>query len=419
MEARSRAVALAERESNDDGPARHSPWRAALWRSGFRPFFLAGALYGPFALWIWMGGYLGVWRAPWVVREPWWHGHEMVFGFYAAIISGLLLTALPSWAGIREHAGRTLALLLVVWLAGRAVMLLASSLPWPIVAAIDSAALIALPGVLAPGLLRARQRKFAIVLPVLAALAAVNLLFHASHARGDGDAALRSLVAAVAIVVVLYSLVAGFMTPVFTNNALRDQRDARRVLRSTRIDVAAHVLAVAFALTQALAMPASIAAVVAATACVVHAARLALWRGWRVRGNPLVIAMHVGYAWLVVAFGLAALGALGAGIGARAWLHAVTIGAIGMMMLALMPRVALRHTGRALVLARAMSASYVAMSAAAVLRLAYGFGGATTLLVVAALAWSACFVTYAIVYGPILVRPSVPRASPPANPPFP
>ena len=114
MEARSRAVALAERESNDDGPARHSPWRAALWRSGFRPFFLAGALYGPFALWIWMGGYLGVWRAPWVVREPWWHGHEMVFGFTLAVIVGFLFTAGRNWANQPTPTGWKLAALAVM-----------------------------------------------------------------------------------------------------------------------------------------------------------------------------------------------------------------------------------------------------------------------------------------------------------------
>jgi uncharacterized protein involved in response to NO len=359
----------------------------ALWRSGFRPFFLLGALFGPLALAAWYGSYIGAWSAPGPLAL--WHGHEMVFGFLVAIISGLLLTALPSWAGVPDQEGASLALLVGAWLAGRAAMACAGFLHYGVVAAVDTAALALLVAVLAPGLWRVPQRKFLIVLPVLAALAA-----------------------AVGLIVVLYSLVGGFMTPVFTNNALREQACAHRARRSTRLDVLAHALAIAFAITHAFTGPPVVAGGVALAASIVHAARLAGWQGFRVRGNALVVGMHLGYAWLVTTFAIAALADFRLAFGPRDWIHAATIGAFGTMMLALMPRVSLRHTGRALGLARGLLPTYAAMALAALLRLAFGaMPRAQWTLAAAAMLWAACFLVYVAVYGRMLVRPSLPRSA--------
>ena len=185
----------------------------------------------------------------------------------------------------------------------------------------------------------------------------------------------------------------------------------RMAWRGCRARVATDV-AIAFAVTQVVTVPARVAGAAAAVACAVHAMRLVLWRGWRVRGHPLVSAMHAGYAWLVVAFGLEAFSSLTGNGWPRAWLHAFTVGAAGTMMLALMPRVALRHTGRALANARFVAASCIAMSLAATLRLAFGVAGAPAWTgVVAAGLWAACFAGYAVVYAPMLVQPSLPRTA--------
>jgi uncharacterized protein involved in response to NO len=382
----------------------------ALWRSGFRPFFLLGALFGPLALAAWYGSYIGAWSAPGPLAL--WHGHEMVFGFLVAIISGLLLTALPSWAGVPEQEGASLALLVGAWLAGRAAMACAGFLHYGVVAAVDTAALALLVAVLAPGLWRVPQRKFLIVLPVLAALAAANLAFHVAVAARDLERSDRALAAAVGLIVVLYSLVGGFMTPVFTNNALREQACAHRAWRSTRLDVLAHALAIAFAITHAFTGPPVVAGWVALAASIVHAARLAGWQGFRVRGNALVVGMHLGYAWLVATFAIAALADFRLAFGPRDWIHAATIGAFGTMMLALMPRVSLRHTGRALGLARGLLPTYAAMALAALLRLASGaMPRAQWTLAAAAMLWAACFLVYVAVYGRMLVRPSLPRSA--------
>ena len=385
---------------------------APLWRSGFRPFFLAGALFGPLALAAWYGAQAGAWSAP--GPPALWHGHEMVFGFLAAIISGLLLTALPSWAGVQEIAGRNLALLVGVWAAGRVAMACASILPYSVVAATDVAALPLLASLLASGLWRVPQRKFLVVVPVLAALATANFVFHAAIAGRDAELAARALAAAVGVIVVLFSLVGGFMTPVFTNNALRERSSAHRAWRSTRLDAAAHATAIAFATAHAFAISRPVAAVIAAAACAVHAVRLVGWQGYRARHDKLVLGMHVGYAWLVAAFAIGAMADTGLAFGTRDWIHAATIGAFGTMMLALMPRVSLRHTGRALSQARGLVPAYVAMALAALLRLAYGaWPGETWTVAAAAAFWAACFAAYLVVYGPMLLQPSLPRSPAP------
>ncbi len=392
---------------------RRPPFAGALWASGFRAFFLFGTLYGLVAMGAWFAAHSGAWTLPATGPGPGlWHGHEMVFGFATAIICGLLLTALPSWAGVRELIGRELALLAALWLAGRAAVWLWAVLPMVLVAAIDSSLLFVLAAMLAPGLLRVSDRKFLVVLPVLVALGACNLAYYAALAAGPAVDASRALDAAVGTIVVLYSLVGGFMTPIFTENALRERGLDLRVGRSRAVELAAHASAVGFAIVVAVEVPPPLAIGVALTAFVAHALRLAGWRGWRVSGTPLVLGMHVGYLWLVVAFGLHAGAELGPGIAPRAWLHAVTIGAVGMMMLALMPRVALRHTGRALALHPALAVAYVAMSVATLLRLAVAIAGwGSWAIATAAGLWAAAFAAYLAIHGPMLVRPSLPRST--------
>jgi uncharacterized protein involved in response to NO len=98
--------------------------------SAFRPFYLLGALYAPLLTAAWLGAYLGLWDVP-SVGTPLrlWHGHEMLFGLAAAIIVGIVLTALPSWAGTEEIRGGRLALLVLIWLAGRLAFWAAPWLP--------------------------------------------------------------------------------------------------------------------------------------------------------------------------------------------------------------------------------------------------------------------------------------------------
>jgi uncharacterized protein involved in response to NO len=393
-----------------------------LWASGFRPFFLLGAVYGLVALGAVLPSLLGATMpSPLGERDAAalaslarvWHGHEMIFGFAAAIICGLLLTALPSWAGVPEQVRGRLAFLAMTWLAGRLAICLVPLLPPALVAVADVATLVALTVMLAPGLLAAADKRFLAVLPVLLALAATNLAFHWQLAAGTPVGVSRALDAAVAVVAILFSLTGGFMTPVFTRNAMAEIGAADRVREHRLVEWAAHASVVGFALVVTLAASARTIAGFAIVACVVHSLRLAGWRGYAVRGNAMVFAMHVAYAWFVITFALVAASAMEFGVAPRAWIHAFTIGAVGTMMLALMPRVSLRHTGRPLALVSLMTATYPAMTVAALLRLGAATAGwGTWAIGAAALLWVLCFAAYLTIYGPMLVRASLPRSPP-------
>lgn len=392
-------------------PTDSHTFAAPLWSSAFRPFYLLGSLYGLLFVAVWLGAYLGVWRAPAPgMALALWHGHEMLFGFSAAIITGIVLTALPSWAKTVEIHGARLALLVALWLLGRVAFWGASWLsPWWVLL-LDGALFPALFAMLAPQLLGARNRWYLLLLPILAALAGANAVFHYAAMSADVALGARALRAAVYAIVVLYVIKGGVLTPIFTGNALREQGRGEQASFVLGLEVAAVACVVALAALDVGGAPAAWVGSAAALCALVHGVRTARWRGWRVANVTLVLLMHLGFAWLVFAFVLKALAELTGAVPEPAWLHAFTVGSLGMMMLGLMLRVSLRHTGRVLVVSRAMGITCVLMFAAALLRLAatvHALGAGVVAL--AALAWMAPFAIYWAGHAAILVRPSQPR----------
>jgi uncharacterized protein involved in response to NO len=131
---------------------------------------------------------------------------------------------------------------------------------------------------------------------------------------------------------------------------------------------------------------------------------------------PLLLVMHLGFAWLVLAFALKAAAELSGVVPEAAWLHAFTVGSLGLMMLGLMTRVSLRHTGRPLVVPRSMLAAYALVFVAALLRLTatvHGLGPAVIAL--AAALWAAAFALYFLRFRRSLLAPSLPRPSQPGG----
>lgn len=381
-----------------------------LWRSGFRPFYLLGALYAPLlalggagalAGWVDLQGRLGV---------VLWHGHEMVFGFATAIVVGTLLTALPSWGGTPEIKGPALLGLTLAWLAGRVAFWGSPWLPAPLVAAVDLLLFPALAGLLTPGLWRAANRWYLLLLPILLALAAANLAYHLGRQQGDAALSELALRGGVWSLVVLFTLKGGVLTPIFTGNALRALGRGEQARFLFPLEAAALMLLVALAAADLAGAPGGLRAALALACVAVHALRVARWRGWRVADQPLLPSMHLAFAWLLVALLLKAAADGPGWVPGSAWLHAFTVGALGLMMLGLMTRVSLRHTGRALHAPLPMRLAAAVLFVAAMLRLAatvHGLGDAVVAL--SAALWAAAFVVYLLRFGVVLVAPSLPR----------
>jgi uncharacterized protein involved in response to NO len=379
---------------------------APLWASPFRPFCALGMAYGIALMATWLAARAGFEALPAGMLAPQlWHGHEMLFGFAAAIICATVLTALPGWARTPEIHGAPLAALVALWLAGRVTFWAIGALPPWLVVAADGSLYVALLGILAPQLLRAPNRYYLLLLVVLAGMLAGDVLF----LTGRAETGLKGAVYSIAL---LFALKGGVFAPVFTGNYLRATgrgAQARFLLPLEFAAIGAILLLAALDLGGA---PQRWVAAAALCAFALHAVRLARWQGWKVRDVPLLWTMHAGYAWMVVAFLLLGLGELGVAAAARAWLHAFTVGALGSMMLGVMTRVALRHTGRPLVLPAAIVGAYFLVHAAALLRVGAALAGIDGPWIVAAgLAWIAAFAIYLGCFGAILLSPSLPRAA--------
>ena len=382
-----------------------------LLSSAFRPFYLLGALYAPLLAAGAAGAFVGLVDLHGSGGPLLWHGHEMLFGFATAIVLGTLLTALPSWAGMPELRGTPVAVLAAAWLVGRIAFWAAPWLPAPLVALADLLLWPLLLALLARPLWRVPQRLYRLLLPVLLALALANLTYHAAQRAGDVAGAERALRAAVWTLVLLYSLVGGLLTPIFTGSALRQLGCGDELRLHMPLEALALALLLALAAADLAAAPPRLAGALAAACALVHGLRVARWRGWRVADQPLLLSMHLGFAWLLLAFVLKALADIGGWVPAAAWLHAFTVGALGLLMLGLMTRVALRHTGRPLVVPRLLYAAGASLFVAAAARLAATLHGADARLVaLAALLWAAAFAAYALQFAAALIAPSRPRA---------
>ena len=377
-------------------------------RGGFRPFFFGGSAWAVVALILWLTTLAGGMTLPTHFDPLAWHRHEMLFGFVGAIVAGFLLTAIPNWTGRLPIAGPPLAALFALWAAARIAILFSDVTGAAVAAAIDTGFYLVLAALAAREVLSARNRNFPIVGMVFL-LGLTAALDHASMAGliDDADLGVRG---AIALVVMMISLVGGRIVPSFTRNWLQKQGQKRSLpTQPNRIDLL--VLAVsAVALISWIASPFSLfAGGLLLAAAAAQMARLARWSGLRAVRDPLVFILHVGYAWIPV--GLALLGAsvLGADMPRSAAIHALTGGAMGTMILAVMTRATLGHTGRELRANAQTVFLYVLVSIGAALRVAAPLGLVDYRIGMeaSAVAWIGAFIIFLGVYGPILFRPRI------------
>jgi uncharacterized protein involved in response to NO len=379
----------------------------ALWGRAFRPFFLGAGAYAALVVPLWVAMWLGFLAPPTWLDPPGWHGHELLFGFIAAAIAGFLLTAAPVWSGGPVLCGRPLAALLALWVAGRAAMLAAGSLPPALVAAVDGAFLPAVALAATRSLWGSGQHRNYGVVALIAVLAAANLTMHAQALGVSSANAKGALRFGIDAIVVLVLVIGGRITPAFTANTFRKAGRDVALSSPAWLNTVTVGAALASALAGAVLARGSVTGSLALIAGTATLVRLGGWRSWHTRSDPLLWSLHAGIAWLGV--GLLAVGAadLGAPVPAATGLHAMTAGGMGSMILAVMTRVGLGHTGRPLVLPRTATAAYVLVHVAAAVRVAAPLAGPAQrwLLAISAGAWAAAFALFVVLYAPLLTAP--------------
>lgn len=382
------------------GLARTGP---VIFSYGFRPFFLGGALWAIVAMVLWIAALSGFIDLGGDYGAPNWHAHEMLFGFASAVLAGFLLTAVPNWTGRLPVSGKPLVWLFALWCAGRLLLLLPDKVGVVTAAAVDGLFLPALLAICAREVIAGRKWKDLKVLGGLLALSVANIVFHVAAIEGDlSQMATRLAISAYTVLVII---VGGRIVPSFTRNWLNRFGRTDFPVPYNGFDTAAILTGIA-ALAIWTIEPESIVAVpTALLAAFMHAMRLIRWRGWTTWPEQLLVVLHVAYAFIPVGFITIALAALDV-MDTRSVLHVFTVGVIGCMMLAVMTRASLGHTGRKLAASRVTIAAYVSLIACALLRPAAEFfpSAMMHLYACSALLWIVGFGLFCVEYGPILMH---------------
>lgn len=379
---------------------------------GFRTFFLAAGGFAALSILLWLPVFLGHVALPVAMAPRDWHAHEMVFGYAAAAIAGFLLTAIPNWTGRPPVAGRPLMGLAAAWLAGRIGMAISELIGLHVAMALDLLFLPLLALVAGREIVAAGNRRNFKILVILGLLIAANVQFHVEVLReGLADVGLRL---GLAVVVGLIVLIAGRIVPNFTRNALIRLPPGRLPGPFNRVDIASIVVSVGALAAWVVAPDTRVAGGLAIVAGLLQLVRLGRWTGDRARGDWLVLILHLAYAFIPIGFLLAGASALAPAPMPGAASHAWGVGGIGLMTLAVMTRATLGHTGRALAASRGTVLVYGLALLAALARIAASFPSTldTALLQLAAVAWTAAFVGFAAIYGPMMVRTTTPPGSP-------
>lgn len=387
---------------NIEEPGRRTVAGHPLWRLGFRPFYLLAALFGVLAIPLWMAQYFG-WlpeaASRWLHIGYAWHMHEMIFGMVTAVVIGFLYTAGYNWTGRWTPVRGKLAALAGLWLAGRLAMLLAP----PLAAAIVD--LLFLPAAAWPlwQVLRATSnRRNYFLVGLLAMMALANAVYHAISLGWLSASPTAPVQAAILIVVVMESAIGTRIIPMFTRNGAPGT--VPRV--QPQLDRVSLALLALSGLAWLAGPPAWLFAVLALPAAALILLRLWRWQAWRTLSFPLLWILHLSYAWIAAGFVLLALARWNM-VSASAGFHALAVGSMAGLIIGMITRTSLGHTGRPLKAGKAECAMFVLVQLSAFGRVASALGyesAAGAIMLLSAACWSSGFGIYLYVYLPYLTR---------------
>ncbi len=333
-------------------------------QKGFRPFFLLGAVVAVTMLGAWLMVLFGTFAPATRFSVSAWHGHEMLFGFAVAIIAGFLLTAVGNWTQRDTAVGPKLLLLCLLFVAGRVAVTYGALLPPWLPVAVDVGFLPVLAVVLGRPIVATHNTKNLVVVVVVLALAVTNLMMHLGALGLAADWEHRGLLVAVDLVILIASIIACRVFPMFTRNATR-QESIRGV---PRLDVAALVAIATLTVLDAARVQHAVVGVLFVGAACLLVARARHWGTRFTLRTPLLWVLHAGYAWMCLGLCLRGVAMLTTRVPASLALHALTVGAIGSLTLGMISRVSLGHTGRLLEAPPSATVAFVLMTLAAVSR---------------------------------------------------
>ena len=379
---------------------------APIWRQAFRPFFLFACLFSILSIGAWALVQAGELYFTPYGGVTFWHAHEMLFGFVAAIIVGFLLTAVQSWTGLRATHGKPLMVLFSLWLLARIFMLLdIFTLQW-ITAVFDMSFLLLTALFMAKLVLKVKQYRNLIFVPILLLLATANLFTHLSVMTGEIHFYTQGIYSTVMIITLIMTVVAGRVFPMFTANGTKTTKvDNLAWLEKSVISLTAIVLLIHFFGIQQM-ISSKLMILLFILCSLAHSIRAIRWRPQVTFKTPLVWSLHLAYWFIPISFLLFALHYAGVNISTSNALHGLTAGAMSSLILAMIARISLGHSGRPLTPNWVMKYAFGLIVIAGSIRLIaphiqtyFSFN----LNVLSAVLWAIAFSLYVVVYVPILI----------------
>lgn len=390
---------------NLDDPTTRPASGVALLQLGFRPFFLLAGLSAGLLMLYW--GFIFQSGSNYLAYSPIsWHGHEMVFGYVAAVVAGFLLTAAKNWTGKQTLNGVALLLLVLLWTAGRISALSGGILPLWLISMIDLSFIPVLAVAVALPIIQTRNYRNLVFILILLVYAVSNGVFHLGANAMLENGSTIGIYAGLYTVILIIAVMGGRVIPFFIERGLNNGFTARK---RKSIEVSSIVLLIGFAILHIADIDGRLTAAAALAAAIAHGIRLAGWYHngiWRV---PLLWVLVTAYSWIVLGLLLMVPAELGQ-LSLMLAIHAMTAGGIGLVTVGMMVRVSMGHSGRQLHAPDSLVLAFIILNLAAVTRVIVPIvlpGLYSDAVFVSSMLWAIAFGIFAVRMAPVYWRPRV------------
>lgn len=370
---------------------------------GFRPLYIVGAVWALVSIGIWI--FYPHWiSAPFSALA--WHAHEMLWGFIVTIAVAFLLTASATWTKSNPLKGGPLAGVCLLWIIARIGYLAGGTTAFWIASVAETGFFFISAACLLRVMHKGKSKRNYGIPWLVAGLGVANILYLQATLQGDYALLMQRFDLGLICMAVVALLIGRRVIPFFSMRMVPGL-EIPMLVRSGHVQLTVSVIAIVFGLFSLDLLM----AIGLAVAGLIALWQLALWKPIAVLHKPMLWILYLGYGLMGIGLLFAAIHTAGWGTGvlarAATHVHIIGMGGFAVLIIGMLTRTALGHTGRPLALDSSMLASYWLMVASVVLRLAALWP--TVYMVwlqqAAALAWMASMALYLWRFVPMLIRP--------------
>ena len=385
-------------------PASTRPeWRAFL-ELGFRPLYLLATLWGAASIALWL--YTPGWLANAAIPSLYWHAHEMLWAFIGTIAVGFLLTASATWTGHNPMEGAAMGVTTIAWVVARVGYLIGSEWAFYTGAAFETFFFLFAAHRLMRVMIKSKNRRNDGLPFLVAGLGIINLLFLYEASQNDYMLALERFNLGMVGMAIVALLVARRVLPFFAMRMVPGL-SVPMLTRNGHVQLTVSTAAILLGLFGYKVWMGYLLGIAGLMAIY----QVIRWRPWDVLGKPMLWILYLGYALMAIGLIVAGLQMTGHFYSIidrpATFVHLIGMGGFGALIIGMVTRTALGHTGRPLALDKSMLASYWLVVIAIVLRLValYPLESFQTWLDLSAVAWMLAMALYLWRYVPLLIRP--------------